>query len=403
MPLSARRDETEWLQTVADALRSRANAIAEDVGDELVKRGLAGEELAPVERNSLIANIVGIADTLEFGARVSTPPPALRASRRGAQLGMDDRTLALIYYVGQSAIWTRHLLPLVVETTEDPADLLQRCTRVHQLLSDYLEGVEHEVTERLRTERMLLGAPLTDAEIITGMLGGTDPGATVGSYPLARTHIAVSCWTTGSSDDAVGRLKRATAIVLRSAPPGPRLRYEPSRHHTTVWFAADRPAQARSLFESLRKLRLDGQELWAAIGEPADGVEGFRRTYEETEIVRSFLLMRGSAALPSITPFRDLAYPATLLADRGLVQRFARLRLGPLSEPEHRKLRDTVFEYLRNDGSFARTAAILGVHRNTVYQRVRKVESLIGNLSGSLAFELYAALLVQRYLDESTA
>ncbi|QIM17780.1 PucR family transcriptional regulator [Leucobacter coleopterorum] len=54
--------------------------------------------------------------------------------------------------------------------------------------------------------------------------------------------------------------------------------------------------------------------------------------------------------------------------------------LGPLSEVSDRAatLRETLFSYLRNDRSWARSSAELGVHRQTLAYRLRQAETLTG-------------------------
>lgn len=54
--------------------------------------------------------------------------------------------------------------------------------------------------------------------------------------------------------------------------------------------------------------------------------------------------------------------------------------LGPLAETGERTetLRETLFSYLRNDRSWARSSAELGVHRQTLAYRLRQAETLTG-------------------------
>jgi DNA-binding PucR family transcriptional regulator len=52
--------------------------------------------------------------------------------------------------------------------------------------------------------------------------------------------------------------------------------------------------------------------------------------------------------------------------------------LGPLAEERHSDLRRTLEEYIRSHGSQSSVSRSLYLHRNTVRQRLRRIEELTG-------------------------
>ncbi|WP_407702280.1 helix-turn-helix domain-containing protein [Streptomyces specialis] len=52
--------------------------------------------------------------------------------------------------------------------------------------------------------------------------------------------------------------------------------------------------------------------------------------------------------------------------------------MRPLLRPEHRELARTAETFLDHAGGATRTAAALGVHRQTLYYRLSRVERLTG-------------------------
>jgi DNA-binding PucR family transcriptional regulator len=80
-----------------------------------------------------------------------------------------------------------------------------------------------------------------------------------------------------------------------------------------------------------------------------------------------------------------------------------RAELGPLAtgEPASSRLRAALLAVIAPHGGVAAAARELGVHRNTVLQRVRRAEELRGRPVTERAGELYAALLLAEALPEA--
>jgi hypothetical protein len=154
-------------------------------------------------------------------------------------------------------------------------------------------------------------------------------------------------------------------------------------------FPADYPARLTRA--------LAAGEFRVAVGVPALGPSGFRRSYlaarDAERIARQ--------GLPGkVTAYRDVDLAALLTADPERAQWFVADRLGKLADQDDETLADlraTALSYLESGCSLVRTAAALHVHRNTVLYRLGSIERLLGRELGASPLATHAALaLVQR-------
>jgi PucR-like helix-turn-helix protein/diguanylate cyclase with GGDEF domain len=135
------------------------------------------------------------------------------------------------------------------------------------------------------------------------------------------------------------------------------------------------------------------EESRVAIGEPSQGMEGWRLTHRQAK-----------AALPvarqgqeRTVRYADVALLASILQDDLLVTSLRRLYLEPLEAERDggEVLRRTLRAYFEAERNVSSTAAALGVTRKTVTNRLGAVEGRLGRSLSSCTGELDAAL----YLD----
>ncbi len=132
-----------------------------------------------------------------------------------------------------------------------------------------------------------------------------------------------------------------------------------------------------------------------AIGEPGESVAGFRRSHEEAVHVRR--LLREAGQPPGVVMrHRSVALAALLLADLPAARRFVCDELGALGADDDTcdRLRATLLAYLEEQGSPLHAARRLGIHVNTVHNRVRRCEELLGHSTRERRLELEAALQI---------
>ena len=133
-----------------------------------------------------------------------------------------------------------------------------------------------------------------------------------------------------------------------------------------------------------------------AIGEPGESVAGFRRSHEEAVHVRR--LLREAGQPPGVVmrhrqrgARRRCCSPTSRRA-----RRFVCDELGALGADDDTcdRLRATLLAYLDEQGSPLHAARRLGIHVNTVHNRVRRCEELLGHSTRERRLELEVALQI---------
>ena len=103
-----------------------------------------------------------------------------------------------------------------------------------------------------------------------------------------------------------------------------------------------------------------------ALGEPASGVEGFRRTHQQALRAQSVALAAGPCQVPVIY-FVDVAPIAMMCSDIESAREWVSETLRPLAidSERNRRLRETARVFLQTGSSYTSTAEQLFLHRNT--------------------------------------
>jgi DNA-binding PucR family transcriptional regulator len=89
-----------------------------------------------------------------------------------------------------------------------------------------------------------------------------------------------------------------------------------------------------------------------------------------------------------------------MASDIERARRFVRMQLGPLSEESETaaRMRSTLLGFLAHGCSHVRAAQELHMHQNTVYNRVRRAEELLGSPVAERRVELQTALMLAETL-----
>jgi DNA-binding PucR family transcriptional regulator len=130
-----------------------------------------------------------------------------------------------------------------------------------------------------------------------------------------------------------------------------------------------------------------------AFGKPGEGVVGFRSTYEEAKQAARIAALVGDAK-PSVTSYARVELVSLLASDVPRARAFVASQLGPLAVTggTAERLRETVLAFLVSGGSPTRVAEELFVHKNTVTERIKRAEEMLGRGVNESPVELEAAL-----------
>ncbi|MGN6161278.1 MAG: PucR family transcriptional regulator [Marmoricola sp.] len=136
---------------------------------------------------------------------------------------------------------------------------------------------------------------------------------------------------------------------------------------------------------------------------------GLGRSVDAEDVVTSYrtagLALAGAAVGAPVTWREQSAAGVAALLEPERARAFAEGLLLPLRAPEDAELLETLGSFLRHHGSHVRVARDLGIHRNTVAQRVRAIEARLGRSldDPQTRVDLWTALHIANAADSSAA
>lgn len=307
------------------------------------------------------------------------PGALMDQARLAARNGVSLDTVMRRYFAGHSLFDSF----LVEEIERDDAQervplkllLGSQATLLDRLLERITEEYQHEANRRLgtsverRNERV---ERLLDGELIdtSGL-----------AYDFDAIHVAVVVTGSGA----------ASAIRKLASSLGYRLLLNPrSTECVWGWFGSRRAAR---FVELPHHLSAWPANLSTAMGEPAKGLHGWRRTH-----------MQAKAALPiaqhraeNHVRYADVPILASVLHDDLLVASIHDLYLSPLyREPDGGQAAlETLRAYVAAERKVSSAAAALGLNRRSVAYRLRAIESRLGHPLNSVMAEIEVALQLQ--------
>lgn len=248
--------------------------------------------------------------------------------------------------------------------------------------------LESGVARRLETVRELLSGEPGDSRAASGRLG----------YDLARRHTAAIVWA-GTPDIGAAQLERAARSLVDGLDVAGPLVVTMPGGFVGIWFGER--SDTGGLPPALVDLaRFPGVRV--AVGNPGAGPEGFVRSHHEAVDARRVAELVGAPA-GSTTYYDEIALTALGTVDVTRARTFAMEELGPLAGKDRQSagLRTTLAAYLEERQSPRRAASRLGVHENTVINRVRSIrEQLPHPIEGRVAELLVALRLAQLAREE---
>lgn len=389
-----------------------AAAVLETAAGELAPQAAADIHAGVPELPSSLAvttqTTAGVRELLSAFARAvqrGTPPAELIVPeetleharlyvRRGVELPLLLRT----YRVGHGVVW-RLWIAALDDISPDPAVRLALRDHTTDTLFRFLDVVTGRIVEEYHAERerWSRSAAARRLAMVRELLDGqpVDPAKASGvlRLELRARHVGMVLWTTSGQDEGGGpqRLRRA-AEELAASYGDQRPLLVPVGHRVLwAWVGAPDEPPTRPPETTLRP---DGVSV--AVGEPASGVTGFRHSHEEAQAARRVALLTGRPP-GTVVGWQRSGLLGLLAADEELARRFAARELGALAADDDAsgRLRATLATYLREGAHVARTAERLGVHANTIGNRLRQAETALARPIDRRRLELQAALLLR--------
>lgn len=363
---------------LAARLRGRADEIEVAVLAQV--RRLAGatgrEDVEYVEGlKATVGKIVEYGlEALERGEVDLGPIPetALAQVRRAARNGVSIEVVLRRYAAGE-----RLLADFIIE---EGTPLLGPALR--ELLTTQRIQIDHvmaSVAEEYMRERDRLGAsPSQKVEMrVRRLLDGAEDGNRNGfDYEFDNWHLGLIV-----VDAAPAAVVRGLAAELDCqplvVPRGERIAW--------AWLGS----RARGPVAELEQaLPCDGARV--AVGEPRQGLDGWRLTHHEAQAAFQVMLRKPQR----VTKACDVVLLAAILRDETLARSLRETYMVPLDQhgSSGPVLRETLRAYLASGRNAVTAAAALGIDRHTVQRRLRKVEDTLGRILPACHAELEVAL-----------
>ena len=393
----------EMRRTAAELLvevPSYANAMYEYIL-ERIPEASADEDLRGLTLGSCSSNLEAALSMVRHGIEVSVataPVTALEHARAMAARGYSVDVMLRFYRVGH-AYFSERILAGISDFVPDPALALAVMAALQRYTFAYVDRISSQVAAEYVAEldrlQNRVRAARTDA--VRALIAGDqiDPGRAERtlSHRLTGWQTAFVCWT--DRDDAdLARVGTAVGSYLGSLHP---LLVPDGARALWGWVATARAPALGS--EQLATLAHEiAKSVRVAIGTPAQGAGGFRDSPAMAQRGRRIIDLSGRPT--PVTAYAEIALVDAMSADLDVARGFVASELGALAVQGRREdeERRALLAVLDAQGGLAAAAEELGVHRNTVLQRVRRAEERRGRPATDRVAELHSALRVVQVL-----
>lgn len=342
---------------------------------------------------SLLTDFIAVLEMGVVHAQFHAPAAAIALAQRFARDGIPIAVMLRAYRLGQELVFER-----AAKLAEQIPEADQRSGAVASLgaLSfRYMDGVMSDVSQRYDAERenAFRGRDARRQALVRDLLAGltVDPAEAeqILGHRVDGHHLAVVAWSTDRGCDSEA-LDTAAQDVASALGDGRSLAVGDTSGEVTVWV---RPNVGDASELAAECDVLLARNIQVAIGEPGRGLRGFAATKRQADLARSVAQLRPGIL---ITRYADVALAAVLLRDQDVARNFAEDELGRLAHANRSAaiLRTTLAIYYSAGQDQSRAARQLGLHRNTVANRLRRAEESLGHPTDQRAREIEAALVI---------
>jgi hypothetical protein len=299
---------------------------------------------------------------------------ARRAARYGVSLdavlrryAAGDRLLA-DFVMDEADRFPSHALRQVLRMQGSVLDRLMA-----SIATEYADEVDRasrspEQRRAERVQRLLAGAPAGSAEL---------------DYELNAWHMGIIA-TGAKPAEALEGLVEGLRCSHLQVPGGDR--------SVWAWLGGQRRGAIVDIERALAARKdMDGVAL--AVGEPAQGIEGWRMTHWQAQRALWVALRRPRP----LTRYADVLLLAPAMRDDVLAKSLREIYLRPLAGQRDggTMSRETLRTYFASGRNAATAAAVLNVNRHTVERRLHKIEASLGRSLHTCQAELEVALRLE--------
>lgn len=303
------------------------------------------------------------------------------------------------YRAAQNAAW-QVWMNIAFSLTDDAAELQELLQVSARSIFSYVDANMASTVELVLREReeLLRGTNADRLETLTLILDGAPlqlPRAERRlGWAFDRTHVAAIIWSDRPEVEQED-LERVAAEVARAIRAGGVLTVEASGGSVWLWGAVDGGADED--LTGLEALLGELPHVRVALGSPASGIDGFRRSHADAYAAQRLIARLGSPA--RIARFEELRVVAAVTQDEGRARELVADALGEL-EHGPKVVLETLRTYLRTGLNASRAAELLHAHRNTIVARLAKAEDLLPRPLGESILDVHVALEILHWRGE---
>jgi hypothetical protein len=288
------------------------------------------------------------------------PTALLAQARLAARHGVKLETVLRRYLAGYTLLGDFMIEEAVIGRSANSASLKGLLRIQSAVLDRLIAAVSEEYARELRSRPG--SAEQRRAERVKRLLAGELLDVSEFAYDFDGWHLGVAACGDGASEaieELAGLLGSRLLMVRREAGT------------LWAWLGCGRRFD-RDQFQSLaaRPLPIG---VWVALGEPGEGLAGWRLTHHQALAALAVGQRRGGQGM---VRYAEVALLASMLRDELLVTSLRELYLDPLQSERDGGVaaRETLAAYFAADRNVSSAAAILAVSRRTVSNRLRAIE-----------------------------
>jgi hypothetical protein len=382
--------DSDWIRRVSEEITDAIHRELADAADDDDLR--AGTFASTRSVLTLMADMVRLGRPPSEGV---PPPDAIAYAREFVHRGLTIDALLRAYHVGHATFFDNWVAGVHEEVT-DPKWLARAVELGANWTFEYVQALNRELvigfTEE--RERWVRSAAAIRTDTVRALLGGEPIDQQLAaqrlSYQLDRYHLAYVVWSEEDDDgDLYAALEDTASDLAREAGAGRPLVVALGPRLVCAWVGAPEP------FDMV-VARVAGAPR-VAFGSTGVGLEGFRCSHREAMHARRVARLIGRRG-GTVTRYIDVALTAVASVDLDLARDFVSRELGPLAadDDDTARLAATLRVYLEEHASPRRTAQRLGVHENTVKNRVRAAREMLGRPPEERVAEVLVALRLAR-------
>jgi len=332
------------------------------------------------------------------------PAAAVEEALRLAKRGVSILAFVRAYRSGHRRFLRRIIEDLLRHNSVDEEEAHATLALVDRV-SDYVVAVLDQLLGAYSNSRQewinpgaILGARVrsvlsaTDIDVDTAQ-------SRLGAYRLYQHHLAAEIWASNPEPDVdpTPLLRRladafATAAQCKAVP----LFVPFDKSSACIWLPL---GEHRTVDRAALRAALDAVPgTFAAVGDVASGLTGFRRTHQQA-LSAEAVARANTPPLERLTSYAEVSPIASMSCDLDTARSWIAETLGSLAidDARHASFRETARVFLESGGSYVATAERLSLHRNTIQYRVRTAEEMRGRPFASGRLDVELALLACRW------